>query len=185
MDMYWLLLNTNACSFAEIQKRQCIAIAWPELGTLEKYIREKPDWERQFKGYLQIRGDLAYGRESSWMNVDRHFDQVPDIFWQLLKIKKGDIVVAVESGNELTFGRPVIRGIARINHDAIHHYQYNEKYHHAHSVCPKTTWFPWDNFTMGELQMPHTNFRALLADNEQIHQVMEGWKVAARKAKEK
>jgi len=175
MHLYWLMLSAESCSFNEISRRQCIAIGWPELGSLEKYVRDRPDWERRFKSYLQIRGDVAYTNSRQWQASERDFDQVPSIFWRMLQIKKGDLVLAVESGNELTLGRPTIRGVCRASADAINSYAYDDAYHHAHRVCPDTKWVAWDRLSMGEPSFPKQNFRTLCQDDSQIDTVMAGW----------
>ena len=138
MNLFWLLLPSDMCSFDELQKRQCVAIGWPEIGTLEKYIRVGTNWERRFKSYVQLRGDLAYGRNPSWKKSGREFDQIPHIFWQLLAIEQGDMIVAVESGKEITYGRPVIRGVGQITKNALGTYCYEKQHRYAHAVCPDT-----------------------------------------------
>jgi|GEM_PF-1560515 len=176
MNLWWLYLPSDTCSFTEITRRQCVAIGWSELGPLDKYIKDKPNWERQFKSYIQVKGDLAYSTTPRWKEKDREFDQIPDIFWRMLQINRGDLIVAVESGSELTLGRTVIRGIGRASQDALTSYEYEAGNHHAHTVCPDTRWFAWDRFKMGELHMPTHSFRTLCIENNQLETALDGWK---------
>ncbi len=173
MDLWWLIVPSGACNFKQLQKRECLAIGWGELGSLERYIKKSNGRERLLKGYIQVVGDSVYYGDNAWP-VDRAFDQVPDIFIRLMQIKNNDLVVVIEVGSEITYGRAMVRGIAQVNIDAASSYRYDEKYKHSHCVCPDTIWYEWDRVKMGELQMPQENFRTLTINNEQIEIALQG-----------
>lgn len=173
MKLWWLNLQADVCPFNDFAKRQSISIGWPELETLEKQINSKSYSERRFKSYIQIKGDIAYARNPKWKGGERSFDNVPHVFTQLLSIEKGDLIIALELGNEKNFGRPAIRGIAQASQDAFGTYSYDKAHHHAHTVCPGTVWTPWQRSTMGELRLPNISFNALCVENSQLDDAWE------------
>ena len=166
-------MPAEACNLRQLQKRLCIAIGWRRLGSIEKYVKKSNGRERLLKGYIQVLGDIVYFGDPNW-SKDRSFDQTPDIFSRLVQIKKDDLVVLIEVGSELTYGRAVVRGIAQVRSDAVSSYYFDNAYSHAHSICPNTRWYEWDRIKMGELQMPQTNFRTLIMDSSQIDVALQG-----------
>ena len=176
MNLWWLFTSNYRCSYDEIKARKCIAIGWPELESLSRYIKDKPGWERQFKTFVQLRGNLAYTTDKNWLKGDDALSTgVPNIFWNLIHIKKGDFVVVMESGNQLTLGNVEIRGIAEVTQNAITSYKYDKNYHHAHQVCDGLNWQDWNTAKFSELDKPQTSFKSILMDDDQLARVEEVW----------
>lgn len=175
MDLWWLVVPSAHCSYDELKRRGCIALGWPEIGDLSRYLKDKPGWERQFKTFVQLRGNLAYQGQRHWTEDARSLDGVPALFWRLLGIDEGDYIVLMEAGSQLSLGRTEVRGFARIHRDALASYRYEADYHHAHQVCGGLQWLDWDLAHFGELPRPEQSFRALVCDNTALETVERAW----------
>ncbi|WP_189610777.1 hypothetical protein [Saccharospirillum salsuginis] len=175
MNLWWLVTSSVYCSYSELKQRRCLALGWREIGDLERYIKEKKGWERQFKTFVQLKGNIAYPRDKRWTEEDSALTGVPTIFWNLLQIREGDYVAVIETGNQLTLGSIEVRGVGRVTQDAMRSYHFNEEFHHAHEVCAGLEWKDWDLAHYGELDKPSRSFKALLQDNDQLDKVDEAW----------
>lgn len=169
MNLWWLYTRHDTCGFSEIEQRSCIPFSWSEIGNIGKYVKDKPNWERQFKTYVQIKGDLAYSNDANWQLENRDFDRVPELFWKFLHIKAGDIIVCIESGSQKTLGKPVERGIGLVTQDGFASYDYKDQFSYAHSVCKNTRWFSLEHWSKSlALEMPKQSFFILSQDNSQM-----------------
>ncbi|WP_394170928.1 hypothetical protein [Saccharospirillum alexandrii] len=175
MNLWWLITSSVHCSYDELKRRQCVALGWAEIGSLEKYLKDKPGWERQFKTLVQVRGNLAYARDKRWTETASALSGVPSLLWSLLQMRAGDFVVVMESGNQLTLGRLEVRGITQLTEDGMTSYSFEEGVHHAHQISKGLTWVDWDRAHLGELEMPKQSFFSLLQDNEQLETVKLAW----------
>jgi hypothetical protein len=174
MNLWWLITSSGQCRYSEIKQRGCIPLGWKELGSVDKYVKDKPGWERQFKTFIQLRGNIAYQRDKTWTAEAQNMSTgVPNIFWQWLHIKQGDYVAVMETGSQLTLGNIEVMGVAEVTQDALTSYQFNEQFHHAHQVCSGLEWLDWNRAKLGELQKPKKSFKALGVDNEQLDVVIE------------
>jgi len=182
VNLWWIHLSSEQCSFNEVTNRQCIPIGWSELNSLERHIKNIPHWERRLKSYIQLKGDVAYSKNASWKDIERNFEEVPEVFVRMLSIKRNDLIIAIESGHELHAGRPTIKGIARVTEDAFSSYQYNSNFRHAHSVCPNTQWLTLDSFHMSELNIPYLSFRTLCSETSQLKDAISSWQIAAEQS---
>lgn len=178
MNLWWLITSSVNCSYSELRQRHCLALGWREIGSLERYLRDSPGWERQFKTFVQLKGNIAYSRDKSWTDDDSALTGVPTLFWNFMHIQKGDFVALMETGSQLTLGRIEVRGIAQVTQNAMQSYHFNEQYHHAHEVCGGLQWVDWDIAHFGELERPHQSFKALLQDNDQLDAVRQAWEHA-------
>jgi hypothetical protein len=172
-NLWWFHTSAERCSFSELKRRKALAFGWSEFGDISRIIKDKPGWERQFKTYIQVKGDVVYHGDSKWRDGDRNFDQVPSIFWQLLEIKQDDLVAVIESGNQLTYGRPVVRGVGQFKQDAIKSYNFDENAKHGHSVGENIQWLDWDAAHMGELQPPKGTFRVICQNNDGLELALQ------------
>jgi hypothetical protein len=175
MNLWWLITSGVHCSYDELKRRQCVALGWAEIGSLEKYLKDKPGWERQFKTLVQVRGNIAYARDKRWTESASALTGVPSLLWSLLQMREGDFVVVMESGNQLTLGRLEVRGITRITRDGMASYEFVENAHHAHQISEGLTWVDWDRAHNGELEMPTHSFFSLSQDNSQLDAVQHAW----------
>lgn len=174
MKLWWFLSSSSKCRYLELKDRGCLALGWPELGSLTKYVRDKPGWERQFKTFVQLKGNIAYANDKVWQKEGHNLmTGVPDIFWRFLHIKEGDLVVVMETGSQLTLGQIEVMGIARVTKNAMVSYLYNDQYHHAHQICDGLVWRDWNRAKFGELEKPKASFNTFTDDNSQIDRVIE------------
>lgn len=174
MNLWWMMTSSSQCSYDELKKRKCLTLGWPELEDLNKYVRDKPNWERQFKTFVQLKGNLAYANSRKWGAAEQDLNSgVPDVFWRWLQIKKGDCIVVMETGSQMTLGQIEVRGVAQITQDAMATYRYDGAYHHAHEICHGLTWVDWDIAHFGELAKPMNSFNALTIDNSQTDVVLD------------
>lgn len=178
MNLWWLVTSSAHCSYSELKRRRCVALGWSEIGSLSRYIKDKPGWERQFKTFVQVRGNLAYSRDRRWTEELSALTGVPSVFWNLLQIRQDDYVVVMETGSQLTLGNIEVQGFARVSSDAIANYRYDDQFHHAHQVFNNLEWRDWDRAHHGELQRPQTSFTSLLRDNDQLEAVRHAWEDA-------
>ncbi|EAR10293.1 hypothetical protein MED297_13757 [Reinekea sp. MED297] len=168
------MTSSSQCSYEELKRRQCLALSWSELDDLSKYVRDKPGWERQFKTFVQLRGNIAYVNDRRWGPQQQDLSTgVPDVFWRWLHIRKGDLIALMETGSQITLGQIEVLGIARVHTDAFSTYRYDSQYHHAHQVLGGLKWVDWDIKHFGELPKPEGSFNALTIDNSQIALVEE------------
>ncbi|MEX0624373.1 hypothetical protein [Saccharospirillum sp.] len=181
MNLWWLITSSVHCSYDELKRRHCVALGWAEIGSLQKYLKDKPGWERQFKTLVQVRGNLAYARDKRWTETASSLSGVPSLLWSLLQIRAGDFVVVMESGNQLTLGRLEVRGITRITEDGMGSYSFEEGVHHAHQISKGLNWIDWDRAHFGELPMPTQSFFSLLQDNDQLETIQLAWEQQQKK----
>lgn len=174
MNLWWLYTRHDVCNIAEVSSRSTIPFGWSEIGDISRYVKDRPNWERQFKAFIQVKGDLAYARDNSWLLDNRSKDKVPNLFWQFLQIKAGDIVVCIESGSQRTMGKPVIAGLGEVSKNAIDSYNFDNGYHFSHSVCSNTRWTNLKNWNKVQpIQMPDNDFFILCQDNSYLKQAQD------------
>lgn len=173
MALWWFITSNARCSYEELKRRRCLALGWRDIGSLQHYIKDDPRWERQFKTRLQLKGNLAYSKDKSWID---HGATVPDLFWQLINIQPGDFIVLLEAGSQLTLGKTEVFGIAQAPHRAIEHYHYDERYDHAHQIYTDLEWIDWQRARFGELEMPRVSFKSMLRDDSQLPSVQAAWR---------
>lgn len=165
-NLWWFHTSADRCSFNELQRRKALAFGWTELGDISRILKDKPGWERQFKTYLQVKGDMVFHGDNKWRDGDRNLDSVPSIVWQFFQIQQGDLVAVIETGNQLTLGRPEVRGIGQIQQNAMTSYRFESDQNHGHCIGGSVNWMEWDSAHMGELPLPKTSFRVICQDNE-------------------
>lgn len=171
MNLWWFYTRNDTCSFNQMRERSSIPFGWSEIGDIQKYIKNKANWERQFKTFIQVKGDLAYVNDNSWYLNYRDLNMVPGLLWQILQIKKDDLIICIESGSAQTMGKPKISGIGQVTTDAILSYRYNPAFSYAHSVCEGIQWKSMDHLHKSlPIQLPKQDFFILYKDDEQINQ---------------
>lgn len=174
MNLWWMFTSSSQCSYEELKKRQCLALGWPELDDLSKYVRDKPNWERQFKTFVQLKGNVAYNQDKSWDQKKQCLKEgVPAIFWRWLNIRKGDLIAVMETGSQMTFGQIEVRGIAQATQDGMASYNFDDSFHHAHQISSGLNWVDWDIAHHGELPKPEKSFNVLTIDNTHRNAVYE------------
>lgn len=175
MNLWWYYTQYTNCSFSEIQKRSSVPFGWSEIGALDRYVKDKPNWERQFKTFVQVKGDIAFNGNTAWQTNYRQTDRVPDLFWQMLQIKKDDLIICIESGNSVTMGKPFIAGISQATVDGIKSYQFDDKFKNSHNVCSGLLWSSWNLNTPQDFPMPKEDFLILKQDNSLVRQAHDVW----------
>ncbi|WLD58625.1 hypothetical protein NFC81_02235 [Salinispirillum sp. LH 10-3-1] len=172
MALWWCITSNSRCSYEELKRRRCLALGWRDLGSLQRYIKDDPRWERQFKTRVQLKGNLAYAKDQQWVD---HGASVPELFWRFINMPAGDYIVLLEAGSQLTLGKTEVFGIARTPDRAIGCYQYDDQFDHAHQIHADLEWVDWHRARFGELNLPRVSFKSLLQDDTELPKVEAAW----------
>ena len=180
MNLWWMITSSSNCPYDQLKQRQCVALGWRELESLKRYIKPGNNWERRFKTFVQLRGNVAYSKDRRWDEQTQSMTTgVPQVFWDLLQIKQNDFIVVMETGSQMTLGRIEIRGFAKIAQDAQTSYDFKANLHHAHEACHGSIWRDWPTARFGELARPAKSFIAIHQDNDQLATVEKVWQQLA------
>lgn len=131
MKCWWCAIDTENSSYEELKHRKVIAQGWPGTGSLESVLALVPRHQDVFESIVQQLGDVAYGDSEIW-SKQREPSAVPRVFWNLLGIDRGDVVVALE-------GRS-IRGLSIIQNPARECYRYRSEYEYGHEIAYPVEW---------------------------------------------
>jgi hypothetical protein len=105
-----------------------------------------PDHRAKFAQVIQILGDVTYGDEAWWQENDRKEYRTPAVMWNLLNIRQGDLVVAIEGTN--------VKGICQVPEDGVKSYQYTPAYEYAQTVGFPVEWVDWEESMFGFIPTP-------------------------------
>ena len=134
MNTWWCAIDTTWCTYRELRRRGVVAQGWPCFGDLRTLLRFVPTHPNSFKLAVQQIGDVAYGGQDHWDKQDRKLNRAPAVFWNLLNLRRGDLLVGIE-------GRTVC-GVCQLPSDARFSYEYDRRFHYAQTVGP-VEWVDW------------------------------------------
>lgn len=140
MNTWWIAIDKTWSSYAELSRRGAVAQGWPALGDLRTLIRFHPGAKDAFTQAVIALGDHTYGGETLWDEKDRQPQRAPAVFWNLIGMMRGDLVVALEGAT--------VRGICQLPSDARFLYKYDPRFHYAQSLGP-VDWHAWDEQRLG------------------------------------
>lgn len=151
MHTWWCALKTKHTSYVEVKRRKVIAQGWSALGNLVSLLPLVPDHRAQFAPRIQSLGDVGYDQEPArppgrewWKSKDRKKHRTPRVMWNLLNLRKGDLVVAIEG--------TTVKGICQILQDGVTSYKYagpGDVYEYAQTVGFPVAWVDWDAALFG------------------------------------
>jgi len=125
MKTWWLAVDKNGghSSYTEFKHRKIVAQGWSKLGNLDLLKKCLPNNKREFFKIIQLLGDVAYKSASWWLNKDKNATRCPTVMWNLMKVKKGDLIVAIEGAT--------VKGICEMTADGVESYRYDNSYEYA------------------------------------------------------
>ena len=168
MNTWWSALDTDHTSYEEIKHRKVIAQGWSAIGSLTSLVPLlSTDWNG-FSKVIQILGDTAYGNKDWWKNIDRNENRAPTVMWNLLSIKKGDLIVAIKGID--------VKGICQAGADGINSYQHQPAYEYAQTVSFPVKWVNWEQSVFGFVPTPPSRgVLGIVGLEKESKQVIEAW----------
>lgn len=172
MAVWWLAIDKNNghCSYEELKNRSVVAQGWPLFGDLSKKINFRYQLNRnEIKEAIQHIGDEAYQGYDHWKN-DREPRRTPRIFWNLLNLRVGDLIVGIEGTH--------VRGICELPKHGIDGYSYDPLYNYAHGFGGSVQWIDWSQSIFGiPPSPPRLSVHGIAKLSNQAHHVEDSWKV--------
>ena len=117
--VWWLAIDSNNghSSYQELKERKVVAQGWSELGDLSEQLDFQYQMDRaQTDEDIKNIGDKVYKRSGRW-GKDRLPSGTPRVFWNLLTLRKRDLVVAIEG--------TTVRGICELKHHGVDGYSFD------------------------------------------------------------
>ena len=170
MSTWWLALDRSCTSYCEVKHRRVIAQGWPALGHLMSLLPFVPNHRQEFVQAIQLLGDVGYGVDEEWWQNDRKADRTPTVMWNLLNIREGDLIVALEG--------TTVKGICEARKDAVDSYRHDdpEAYEYAQTVCFPVAWRDWRQERFGFTPEPPAQGVLGVVGLQTMHdQVVEAW----------
>ena len=163
MGVFWLAVDKDCSSYLELKYRMIVAQGWSRLKNLVSLQPFYPNHEDLFKQNIKALGDIGY-KNKEWF----HRDNCGEVMWNLIKLKKGDLVIALE-------GRTV-KGICEMPSDGIESYRFDEGFEYANTVGFGVKWVDWSENTFGFTPNPKAipfGIERVVNDKERV---IEAWK---------
>ena len=168
--VWWLAIDSNNghSSYQELKKRKVVAQGWPKFGDLSKqlvfkYQMDKPQTYEDIKNI----GDKVYKGANHW-EKDRLPSGTPRVFWNLLNLKKGDLVVAIEG--------TTVRGVCELKQHGVDGYSFNPNYNYAHGFGGDIDWINWEEKNFGEPPTsPRLSVKGISKLSNQAQYVIKRW----------
>ena len=140
MNTWWCAIDRQWSSYSELKQRAVVAQGWPGLGDLRSLLKFVPHDTEPFKATIRSLGDRGYGWLPLWNEKDRESRRAPAVFWNLLNLERGDVIVGLEGAT--------VRGVCQLPWAARWGYRYDDRFHYAQAVGP-VEWLDWDETRFG------------------------------------
>ena len=135
MATWWLALDGTATSYAEIKARKVIAQGYRRVGDLTRFLPLiMAGHDQSFTQEITNLGAIAFPGgppPPGMLNL-----------WKLLRIRKGDLIVARE-------GAQVV-GICQAAQNGWHSYRYDPAYEYAQTLSRPVNWIDWRELAAGD-----------------------------------
>lgn len=163
MATHWLAIDWNEryASFDELRHRRVVAQGWPNVPSLESLLMFVKHGERQaFMDAVAVLERLGH-QQTTYANR---------VFWDLLSMKAGDVVVGIE-GTE-------VKGLCQLQQHGYDSYRYDspEAYDYAHTIGFPVEWIAWDAAVIGPPpRTPGQAVPGVRGLNTESERVMDAW----------
>ncbi len=172
MKTWWLGIDTKYCSYVELKYRKIVAQGWGDLGSLVSLKQFFPHNQNDFFHVIQLLGDVAYKDANHWFNTDkadRNPTRCPTVMWNLMDVKKGDLIVGIEG--------TMVMGICKMPSDGIASYRYDGEYDYAQTIGFPVEWIDWDSNIFGFTPTPsNQGILGIRGLNKDSQAVIDAWK---------
>jgi hypothetical protein len=171
-NTYWLAIDSNNehSSFEELKHRKVVANGWPAASLHSSLEFVNADDRTAFDSVFAVIFDRAYPD----LGEDR--SNVARIFWTLLNIKSGDIIVAIEGTK--------VRGIGQAHTNAISTYRHDNQHEYGNTVLYGFDWYDWDSvsphYTPTTPAQSVPGIAQLQTEREQVESVWMEFKMALK-----
>jgi len=167
MNTWWSAVDIEWCSYEELKHRKVVAQGWRDLGDLSSLLGSISQNKDKFVEVVQLLGDAAY-TNTDWWSEDRKVERTPAVMWNLLNVRQGDLVVAVEG--------TTVKGICQIEQDAASSYHYAPAYEYAQTIGFPVEWVDWDAEAFGFAPTPPSrSILGLRGLNNESEAVKRAW----------
>lgn len=136
-ETWWL--DVDERSYLELKQKKVVSIE--KLNDLTTLIPLYPRHENAFKSSIQSIGDALYENNEWWEKTGRETAVCPRWMWSLLAIKRGDLIVAVQ-----TRATPITTiGICEMPVDGLTSYKYDRDSERPQTIGNgSVNWINWD-----------------------------------------
>lgn len=170
MNIWWLAIDRNHkfCSYEELKNRAVVAQGWPLFGDLSTQIEFRYQLKRSvINEAIQKIGDQMYKGYEQW-KTNREHRRAPRIFWNLINLRAGDLIVGIEGTN--------VRGICELPVHGIDGYSFDPKYEYAHGFGGSVEWIDWSQSILGiPPSPPRLSVHGIAKLTGQSNMVKEAW----------
>ena len=170
--VWWLAIDSNNghSSYQELKKRKVVAQGWPKFGDLSEQLvfQYQMDKSQTYEDIKNI-GDKAYKGEDHW-EKNRLPSGTPRVFWNLLNLRKGDLVVGIEG--------TTIRGICELKQHGVDGYTFDTSYNYAHGFGGDVDWIDWEENVFSEPPTsPRLSVKGISKLSNQAQFVIKKWEL--------
>lgn len=137
---WWL--DVDERSYLELKQKKAVSIE--KLNDLTTLLPLYPRHENAFKSSIQSIGDALYENDEWWEKTGRETAGCPRWMWNLLTIKRGDLLVAVR-----TRTTPITTiGICEMPVDGLTSYKYDRDSERPQTIgSGLVNWIDWNEST--------------------------------------
>jgi hypothetical protein len=160
-QVFWLAIDKEYTSFSELLHRRVIAQGWGAINLTSLLTFVEQDQFPKFSEVFQSLYANVYATREDSINV-------AEIFWMLLSIKAGDLIVGIEG--------TAVKGIVEASTDALSSYQHQQHYEYANSVCSGVNWIEWSEVHFGFTPTPSgQGVKGIKNLNTERQEVLSAW----------
>lgn len=160
-NVYWLAVaaSTEEVSYEELKYRMVVAQGWPAL-SVESLIPFVIDGDRAaFDSIFTALYKRVYPTDQ---------ERAARIMWDLLSLKQGDIIVAIE-------GRKV-SGITELTTDSVSSYRHDKFHQYANSISYGVNWRDWETVSPDFVPTaPSQSVQGIRQPQQDREQVLKVW----------
>ncbi len=172
MKTWWLAIDKNDknSSYLELKHKKIVAQGWSALGNLDLLRKCVPNNKKEFFSIIQLLGDVAYKSKGWWLHKDKKATRCPTVMWNLMNVKKGDLIVGIEGTQ--------VMGICEMPVDGVESYRYDSGYEYAHTIGFPVKWIDWNKNNFGDFipNAPEQSVQGIRGLNKESFDVKEAWK---------
>lgn len=161
MATWWLAIDKNYTSYAELKHRKIIAQGWPDIGNILTLCPLVPKGSRAvFESVIDELEKIFYGSKSHAARV----------LWDLLNMQVGDIIVGIEG--------ITVKGICELSKNGWESYIHTapETYNYAQTIGFPVEWVDWDINIFGFSPTPPSkSVQGVAGLQNESQKVIDAW----------